>query len=160
MFWRGGDKGIRTPDLYVANVSRYQLCYIPVVGTAELESATSCMSSKRSNQLSYAPVFYLPAWLVKLLVRRKVFSPNSVAANALRFTFAHLALIKQCTTLFLSIKARRSNQLSYAPVKLFSSIKLLYYSSFFFALQAITAFFSNIRCVFDTEMLHLKSNAV
>lgn len=22
--------GIRTPDLYVANVSRYQLCYIPV----------------------------------------------------------------------------------------------------------------------------------
>ena len=25
----GGDKGIRTPDLYVANVSRYQLCYIP-----------------------------------------------------------------------------------------------------------------------------------
>ena len=26
----GGDKGIRTPDLYVANVSRYQLCYIPV----------------------------------------------------------------------------------------------------------------------------------
>ena len=30
--------------------------YTPVmVGTAELESATSCMSSKRSNQLSYAP---------------------------------------------------------------------------------------------------------
>ena len=56
----GGDKGIRTPDLYVANVSRYQLCYIPVlVGTAELESATSCMSSKRSNQLSYAPVKYI-----------------------------------------------------------------------------------------------------
>ena len=27
-----------------------------MVGTAELESATSCMSSKRSNQLSYAPV--------------------------------------------------------------------------------------------------------
>ncbi len=27
----GGDKGIRTPDLYVANVSRYQLCYIPVL---------------------------------------------------------------------------------------------------------------------------------
>ena len=27
----GGDKGIRTPDLYVANVSRYQLCYIPEV---------------------------------------------------------------------------------------------------------------------------------
>lgn len=27
---RGGDMGIRTPDLYVANVSRYQLCYIPV----------------------------------------------------------------------------------------------------------------------------------
>ena len=26
-----------------------------LVGTAELESATSCMSSKRSNQLSYAP---------------------------------------------------------------------------------------------------------
>ena len=26
---RGGDKGTRTPDLYVANVSRYQLCYIP-----------------------------------------------------------------------------------------------------------------------------------
>ena len=64
----GGDKGVRTPDLYVANVSRYQLCYIPVcaltcarqrgfvVGTAELESATSCMSSKRSNQLSYAPI--------------------------------------------------------------------------------------------------------
>ena len=26
----GGDKGIRTPDLYVANVSRYQLCYIPI----------------------------------------------------------------------------------------------------------------------------------
>ena len=26
----GGDKGIRTPDLYVANVSRYQLCYAPV----------------------------------------------------------------------------------------------------------------------------------
>ena len=58
LFFRGGDKGIRTPDLYVANVSRYQLCYIPeiMVGTAELESATSCMSSKRSNQLSYAPV--------------------------------------------------------------------------------------------------------
>lgn len=31
-----------------------------MVGTAELESATSCMSSKRSNQLSYAPakLFY------------------------------------------------------------------------------------------------------
>ena len=27
-----------------------------MVGTAELESATSCMSSKRSNQLSYAPI--------------------------------------------------------------------------------------------------------
>ena len=27
-----------------------------VVGTTELESVTSCMSSKRSNQLSYAPV--------------------------------------------------------------------------------------------------------
>ncbi len=27
-----------------------------MVGTAELESATSCMSSKRSNQLSYAPM--------------------------------------------------------------------------------------------------------
>ena len=25
------------------------------VGTTELESVTSCMSSKRSNQLSYAP---------------------------------------------------------------------------------------------------------
>ena len=48
--------GIRTPDLYVANVSRYQLCYIPVmVGTNGLEPSTSCMSSKRSNQLSYAP---------------------------------------------------------------------------------------------------------
>jgi hypothetical protein len=31
------------------------------VGAAELESATSCMSSKRSNQLSYAPVFCF-AW--------------------------------------------------------------------------------------------------
>ena len=27
-----------------------------VVGTTELESVTSCMSSKRSNQLSYAPM--------------------------------------------------------------------------------------------------------
>ena len=27
-----------------------------MVGTTELESVTSCMSSKRSNQLSYAPV--------------------------------------------------------------------------------------------------------
>ena len=27
-----------------------------LVGTTELESVTSCMSSKRSNQLSYAPV--------------------------------------------------------------------------------------------------------
>ena len=49
--------GIRTPDLYVANVSRYQLCYSPniklVVGTNGLEPSTSCMSSKRSNQLSY-----------------------------------------------------------------------------------------------------------
>ena len=26
-----------------------------MVGTTELESVTSCMSSKRSNQLSYAP---------------------------------------------------------------------------------------------------------
>lgn len=30
-----------------------------MVGTAELESATSCMSSKRSNQLSYAPEKYI-----------------------------------------------------------------------------------------------------
>ena len=27
-----------------------------MVGTTELESVTSCMSSKRSNRLSYAPV--------------------------------------------------------------------------------------------------------
>ena len=55
----GGDMGIRTPDLYVANVSRYQLCYIPVrlVGTTGLEPVTSCMSSKHSNQLSYAPEY-------------------------------------------------------------------------------------------------------
>ena len=28
-----------------------------MVGTTELESVTSCMSSKRSNQLSYAPAY-------------------------------------------------------------------------------------------------------
>ena len=28
--------GIRTPDLYVANVSRYQLCYAPVFSIAKL----------------------------------------------------------------------------------------------------------------------------
>ena len=27
----GGDKGIRTPDLYVANVSLYHLSYIPII---------------------------------------------------------------------------------------------------------------------------------
>ena len=32
---------------------------LPVVETAELESATPCMSSKYSNQLSYASVFDL-----------------------------------------------------------------------------------------------------
>ncbi len=29
--------GIRTPDLYVANVSRYQLCYIPVWALTQKE---------------------------------------------------------------------------------------------------------------------------
>ena len=28
----GGAKGIRTPDLYNANVARYQLCYSPLFG--------------------------------------------------------------------------------------------------------------------------------
>ncbi len=29
LYWFGGAKGIRTPDLYNANVARYQLCYSP-----------------------------------------------------------------------------------------------------------------------------------
>lgn len=67
---KNGDRGTRTPDLYVANVSRYQLCYIPeiaphtrrsfvLVGTNGLEPSTFCMSSKRSDQLSYAPEVFI-----------------------------------------------------------------------------------------------------
>ena len=43
----------KTP--YIGAINRHDIQSF-VVGTAELESATSCMSSKRSNQLSYAPV--------------------------------------------------------------------------------------------------------
>lgn len=35
-----------------------------LVGTAELESATFCMSSKRSNQLSYAPAYTCPTFVL------------------------------------------------------------------------------------------------
>ena len=35
-----------------------------LVGTAELESATFCMSSKRSNQLSYAPAYTCSAFVL------------------------------------------------------------------------------------------------
>ena len=42
----------KTP--YIGAINRHDIQSF-VVGTAELESATSCMSSKRSNQLSYAP---------------------------------------------------------------------------------------------------------
>ena len=38
---------------YVLNGAQYTEL---LVGTTELESVTSCMSSKRSNQLSYAPI--------------------------------------------------------------------------------------------------------
>ena len=42
----GGDKGIRTPDLYVANVSRYQLCYIPafqiLLSSRNIKYSTPC----------------------------------------------------------------------------------------------------------------------
>lgn len=36
----GGDKGIRTPDLYVANVSLSQLSYIPKMEARRLELLT------------------------------------------------------------------------------------------------------------------------
>ncbi len=102
--------GIRTPDLYVANVSRYQLCYIPVwaltqkemrqrvvlVGTAELESATFCMSSKRSNQLSYAPAytcsafvlyqhFYVFASIYSIIFRQLIVFAYAEYVNTARF---------------------------------------------------------------------------
>ena len=49
-----------------------------MVGTTELESVTSCMSSKRSNQLSYAPIdngYMIPyiARLVKPFFGQNVF---------------------------------------------------------------------------------------
>ena len=41
----GGDNETRTRDLYVANVSRYQLCYIPEV----VEDGSSCRPSPRQT---------------------------------------------------------------------------------------------------------------
>ena len=59
-----------------------------VVGTNGLEPSTSCMSSKRSNQLSYAPKRFLKfsnvrdaCLTVKPLARRKEQAPRSVTAN-------------------------------------------------------------------------------
>ena len=50
-----GDKGTRTPDLVSAIDALSQLSYIPEVGLARLELATSRLSGARSNQLSYSP---------------------------------------------------------------------------------------------------------
>ena len=50
-----GDKGTRTPDLLGASEALSQLSYVPKVGLARLELATSRLSGVRSNQLSYSP---------------------------------------------------------------------------------------------------------
>jgi hypothetical protein len=48
----GGDKRTRTADICLARAALYQLSYIPVVGYAGFEPATSPLSGVRSNQLS------------------------------------------------------------------------------------------------------------
>ena len=61
----GGDRRDRTDDLKLAKLPLSQLSYVPslyhhpteVVGLGGLEPPTSRLSSARSNQLSYRPMF-------------------------------------------------------------------------------------------------------
>ena len=64
----GGAKGIRTPDLYNANVARYQLCYSPLFGNFSDHilhlvgfrcfRGRECTSGSSSYQLCYSPEEY------------------------------------------------------------------------------------------------------
>ena len=64
VFLDGGDRRDRTDDLKLAKLPLSQLSYVPsfviqqkVVGLGGLEPPTSRLSSARSNQLSYRPMF-------------------------------------------------------------------------------------------------------
>ena len=57
------------------------VCFCFMVGTTELESVTSCLSSRRSNQLSYAPVNVVPAGWTAASINITILPNGGFAVN-------------------------------------------------------------------------------